>query len=31
MFQSKKNKLIPAGDYITVEEAILDSHTVVKQ
>ena len=30
MFQSKKNKLIPAGDYVTLEEAVIDSETDIK-
>ena len=31
MFQNKINKLIPAGDYMTKEEAILDRETDIKR
>ena len=31
MLQNKINKLIPAGDYMTEEEAILDRETDIKR
>jgi hypothetical protein len=30
MFQSKKNKLIPAGDYVTAEEVVINNQTDIK-
>jgi hypothetical protein len=30
MFQRNKNKLVPAGDYVTLEETVIDSETDIK-
>ena len=30
MFQSKKNKLVPAGDYVTLEEAVINNETDIR-
>jgi hypothetical protein len=31
MFPAKKHKLIPAGDYVTAEEAVLDKETDIER